>query len=60
MIIISKIICCPAVLQILCESCFKRSENYPVEILTGGCPLLKSVIAFERKQFIIILMNDKF
>ena len=30
-----------------CKSCFKISKNKPLEILTGGSPLQKSVITFE-------------
>ena len=29
------------------ESHFQKSKNDPVEILTGGCPLLKSVITLK-------------
>ena len=29
------------------ESHFQKSKNNPVEILTGGCPLLKSVITLK-------------
>ena len=32
------------------ESHFQKSKNNPVEILTGGCSLLKSVITFERDK----------
>ena len=35
------------------ESHLQKSKNNPVEILTGGCPLLKSVITFERDKSII-------
>ena len=37
------------------ESHFQKSKNNPVEILTGGCPLLKSVIAFEEDQSVILI-----
>ena len=42
----------------------KIGKNNPVEIATGACPLqirnlCKSVITFEREQFIIILMIPK-
>ena len=36
------------------------SKNDPVEILAGGFPLQKSVIMFEREQFIIILSYDNY
>ena len=43
-----------------CESCFETSKNNPVRILTtGGRPLQKSVIMFEREQFIIISLDSK-
>ena len=29
------------------ESHFQKSKNNPVELLTGGCPLLKSVITLK-------------
>ena len=37
------------------QSHFQKSKNNPVEILTGRCPLLKSVITFERDQSIILI-----
>ena len=52
MIITSKISCFSSLPKIF-ESRFKKSKN-PVEILTGGCPLLKSVITFERDKSIIL------
>ena len=37
------------------ESHCQKSKNNPVEVLTGGCPLLKSVITFERDKSIILI-----
>ena len=42
------------------ESYFQKSKNNPVEILTGRCPLLKSIITFERDQSIMLMTAKQF
>ena len=54
MIITSKISCFSSLSHIF-ESHFQKSKNNPVEILTGGCPLLKSVITLERDKSVILI-----
>ena len=52
--ITSKISCFSSLSQIF-ELHFQRSKNNLVEILTGGCPLLKSVITFERDKSVTLI-----
>ena len=55
----SKLSCFSGLSQIF-ESYFQKSNNNPVEILTGGCPLQKSVITFERDKSIILMTAKRF